>query len=39
MDPNSPPGGVILTVGMVKVPPFPDCCTAGLLEAEDIATL
>lgn len=30
MLPNSPPGAVMLTVGMTKVPPCPDCWIAGL---------
>lgn len=31
IDPNSPPGAVILDVGRTKVPPLPDCWTAGLM--------
>lgn len=32
MLPNSPPGAVMLVVGVTKVPPLPDCWTAGLLK-------
>ncbi len=30
MEPNSPPGATMFIVGNTNVPPFPDCCTAGL---------